>query len=307
MSSTSKINSVEDVLAWDLFSKGSKKRNKNVPKVSTLDNRLILETKNLFVVAGLGCFVPGYFLIITKSPYTSFSQLNDYEFEEYNWLVDILSNKIRVIYEKNTAIFEHGMCACAGGLDHAHVHVMPAPSNGIEKIFDQSVNNVLKKRAAGINKIEFKNNIFNNVHDISTIINFNDSYKIIDGSLLRIENLKESKISFEDKRNELLIKQQYINFSLYKKNLGFCTDHYLGTQFGREMVYELYSQSDEKIKDEFNQLLRSNPTKLIWRWQDYIFENNIIKTMSDFSLNVKKFFNEKDSSKYNFVNHVIKK
>ena len=48
MSSTSKINSVEDVLAWDLFSKGSKKRNKNVPKVSTLDNRLILETKNLF-------------------------------------------------------------------------------------------------------------------------------------------------------------------------------------------------------------------------------------------------------------------
>ena len=35
------------------------------------------------------------------------------------------------------------MCACAGGLDHAHVHVMPK-SMGIEKIFEQSVNNVLK-------------------------------------------------------------------------------------------------------------------------------------------------------------------
>ena len=68
MTNSSKINSQEDVLAWDLFLKGSEKRNKLVPKVSTLDNRLIFETKNLFVVAGLGCFVPGYYLIITKSP-----------------------------------------------------------------------------------------------------------------------------------------------------------------------------------------------------------------------------------------------
>ena len=306
MSDTSKINSNDDVLAWDLFYQGSKKRNKYVPNASTLDNRLIFETKNLFVVAGLGSFVPGYFLIITKSPYTSFAQLDNNEFEEYNWLVDRLSEKIGVFYKKNTAIFEHGMCACAGGLDHAHVHVMPAPNNGIEKIFNDSVNNVLRKRAAGINKIEYKNNIFNNVHDISTIISFNDNYKVVDGSLLKIENLKNSKINFKDKRDELLLKQQYINFNLYNKNLGFCTDHYLGTQFGREMLYEFYLQSDEKIKDTFNQLSRSNPTKLIWRWQDYMFEDNIIKTMNDFSLNYKDFFNEEESNKYKFVNHVIK-
>jgi diadenosine tetraphosphate (Ap4A) HIT family hydrolase len=306
MSNTTKINSQEDVLAWDLFFKGSKKRNNSVPKLSTLDNRLIFETKNLFVVAGLGSFVPGYYLIITKSPYTSFAQLNDDEHEEYSWLIEKLSKKISYIYRKNSAIFEHGMCACAGGLDHAHVHIMPAPNDGIEKIFDQSVNNVLRKRAAGINKIEFKNNIFNNVHDISTIINFNDSYKIIDGSLLKIEDLKKNKISFKDKRSELLLKQQYINFYLYEKSLGFCTDHYLGTQFGREMVYEFYLQSDEKVKNEFNQLSRSNPAKLIWRWQDYMFEDNIIKTMNDFSQNVKKFFNDEEATKYKFINHVVK-
>ena len=45
MSNTSKINSNEDVLAWDLFNEASKKRNKKVPKISTLDNRLIFETK----------------------------------------------------------------------------------------------------------------------------------------------------------------------------------------------------------------------------------------------------------------------
>ena len=81
MSNTTKINSKEDVLAWNLFFEGSKKRKKSVPKLSTLDNRLIFETKNLFVVAGLGSFVPGYYLIITKSPYTSFAQLNEEEYE----------------------------------------------------------------------------------------------------------------------------------------------------------------------------------------------------------------------------------
>ena len=306
MTNNSKINSQEDVLAWDLFLKGSKKRNKLTPKVSTLDNRLIFETKNLFVVAGLGCFVPGYYLIITKSPYTSFAQLEDNEFKEYSWVIEKLSKKIKLVYGRSSAIFEHGMCACAGGLDHAHVHVMPAPSNGIEKIFEQSVNNVLKKRAAGINKIEFKNNIFNNVHDISTIINFNDSYKIIDGSLLKVEDLKENKFNFKEKRNELLLKQQYINFNLYKKDLGFCTDHYLGTQFGREMVYEFYLQSEERTTNEFNQLSRSNPTKLIWRWQDYMFEDNIIKTMRDFSENEKDFFNKEEAFQYKFISHVIK-
>jgi diadenosine tetraphosphate (Ap4A) HIT family hydrolase len=306
MSSNSKINTPEDVLAWDLFLTGSKNRNKLIPKISTLDNRLIFETKNLFVVAGLGCFVPGYYLIITKSPYTSFAQLNDQEYKEYNWIIDKLSKKITFTYGKDSAIFEHGMCACAGGLDHAHVHVMPIPSDKIEKTFERSVNKVLRKRAAGINKIEFKNHIFNNVHDISTIINFNENYKVIDGKLLVAKDLKKNEFSFKENRNELLLKQQYINFNLYGKNLGFCTDHYLGTQFGREMVYEIYLQSEGRNAEKFNQLARSNPTKLIWRWQDYMFEENIIKTMKDFSENEKSFFDCEEAIKHEFVSHVIK-
>ena len=100
MNNKTKINGAEDVLAWDLFLNGSKKRNKTLPKSSTLDNRLIFETKNLFVVAGLGCFVPGYFLIITKSAYSSFAQLNDDEFKEYSWLIEKLSKIIKLFTEK---------------------------------------------------------------------------------------------------------------------------------------------------------------------------------------------------------------
>ena len=98
----------------------------------------------MFVVAGLGYFVPGYYLIITKSPYTSFAQLEDNEFKEYSWVIEKLSKKIKLVYGRSSVIFEHGMCACAGGLDTSWTRDA-CPSNGIEKIFEQSVNNILKK------------------------------------------------------------------------------------------------------------------------------------------------------------------
>ena len=63
------------------------------------------------------------------------------------------------------------MCSCAGGLDHAHMHTIPSPEfNEID--LKKIINKILKTRAAGINKIIFKENEFDNVHDISTIINF---------------------------------------------------------------------------------------------------------------------------------------
>ena len=37
-----------------------------------------------------------------------------------------------------------------------------------------------------------------------------------------------------------------------------------------------------------------------------MFEDNIIKTMSDFSQNEKKFLNDKEAIKYKFINHVVK-
>lgn len=302
MSEKSKINSNEDVLSWELFLKGSNFRNKSLPSKPTLDNRLIFETKNLFIIAGLGSFVPGYFLIITKSPYTSFAQLNDQEFIEYKWIINKLFKFNKFKYNQSSAVFEHGMCACAGGLDHAHVHVMPIPSKSSDKEFKGILNRVLKKRAAGINKIEFKDNSFENVHDISTIINLNDEYKILDGKLLIAEDLINSDLNFEKFRDKLLLTQQYINFSTSDLKISFCTNHYLGTQFGRELVYEIFMHNEKERKIEYNNISRSDPGKLIWRWQDYMFEKNIIQTMKDFVDNYNKIFEkEKDHS---FIIHL---
>lgn len=306
MSEKSKINSTEDVLSWELFFKGSNSRNKLLPTKSTLDNRLIFETKNLFIIAGLGSFVSGYFLIITKSPYSSFAQLNEQEFIEYTWVIRKLFEFNKLKYNRSSAVFEHGMCACAGGLDHAHVHVMPIPNEISINNFKQILNRVLKKRAAGINKIKFKDNSFENVHDISTIINLNDDYKILDGKLLVEKDLFDSNLNFEKSREKLLSTQQYINFSTADTKISFCTNYYLGTQFGRELIYEILMQNDKERKVEYNNLSRSDPGKLIWRWQDYMFEDNIIKTMRDFSENEKKIFNREETIQYKFISHIIK-
>jgi len=272
-------NLAEDVLSWKLFLNGAKKRKLQMPTKSTLDNRLIISTDNFFIIAGLGTFAPGYFLVIPKNLYTSFAQLNDKEIIEYSWLINILKESIRKNYNSDTALFEHGMCACAGGLDHAHVHLMPIPKKIDENKIKKILNKILKKRAAGINKIEFRNNTLDNVHDISTIINFSEDFKITDGKLLKSEDLNNFPLDFEKTRKKLLLQEQYIYFKNLSNPFGFCTKHHLGTQFGRELVYEILFNHNNDYKDAFNQLNRSNPTKIIWRWQDYLFEKNILSTM----------------------------
>ena len=299
-----KKSEIVDVLAWNLFKAGADKRKNVMPIKCGLDNRLIASTKNFFVVGGLGAFTPGYYLIITKNFYGSFAQLTDEEIIEYKWLVSVLNNSLDKNYKQYSTIFEHGMCSCAGGLDHAHVHMMPVPKDVDNSEIIQIIEKVLKKRSAGIEKIKFNNHTFDNVHDISTIINFNDNYEILEGKLLKFEDLKNYDEDFEKIRPLLLAEEQYINFKVPAKNFLFCTTHYLGTQFGREVVSEISLNFDKKLKEYFSSLNRSNPTKLIWRWQDYNFEKNILQTMIDLSNYLKSIKSEKNYIKFEMVNFI---
>ena len=37
--------------------------------------------------------------------------------------------------DRNSVVFEHGMCACIGGLDRAHMHVMSIQKIQMKKVF----------------------------------------------------------------------------------------------------------------------------------------------------------------------------
>ena len=118
---------LKDQLSWSEFLKISSKK-KVISEVKAF-NRLIAHSKNLFIIAGYGAFTKGYVLIITKDFLPSYGLVERDILEELNFLVKLLKNQIKNKYNRNTVVFEHGMCACVGGLDRAHVHIMSIDKN----------------------------------------------------------------------------------------------------------------------------------------------------------------------------------
>ena len=62
-------------------------------------------------------------IVITKEFIPSFSLIENETYDELNKLINLLKNLITEKFKK-VSIFEHGMCACIGGLDRAHLHMM---------------------------------------------------------------------------------------------------------------------------------------------------------------------------------------
>ena len=59
-------------------------------------------------------------MLITKELMPSMSMVHDKNLEELNWLISKTKTAIEKTYKRDVVYFEHGMCACVGGLDRAH-------------------------------------------------------------------------------------------------------------------------------------------------------------------------------------------
>ena len=185
------MNTVDDALSWDKFYKNAKDRKFYPPKKIELFNRLVAHTENFFLISAIGAFTPGYLMIITKELLPSFSLIKDKNLEELNLLIKCTSDILNKTYNRKVITFEHGMCACLGGLDRAHVHVMTINNKINQKILKDSINKVLIDRKAGIDSIEYNGYSFENIHDINQIISDSkpSSYKI-NGKQLAIEDIR---------------------------------------------------------------------------------------------------------------------
>ena len=164
---------LKDQLSWSEFLKISSKK-KVISEVKAF-NRLIAHSKNLFIIAGYGAFTKGYVLIITKDFLPSYGLVERDILEELNFLVKLLKNQIKNKYNRNTVVFEHGMCACVGGLDRAHVHIMSIDKNSTKESIKTSIENTLYKRKVGIKYIKFGNYKLENIHDINQFLENNDT------------------------------------------------------------------------------------------------------------------------------------
>ncbi len=276
---------LKDQLSWDEFYKNSINR-KSVPKKVKEFNRLVAHSKNFFIISGYGAFTPGYLLIISKNFLPSFGLIKQNQLEELNFLIKIIKKSIKNQLNRRSVVFEHGMCACIGGLDRAHIHIMSIPNETSEETIKKSINSVLYNRKAGIEYIEYNNYKLQNIHDINHIYEDliskkkDKEFKIV-GDIYKIKDIQNLPVNKWPLITLDHIKKggHYVYFMSDFDNSSFLTTNNFQTQFGREVVFENELILNSKFKNKVKKLNKKNQSLNLWRWQHYSFDKDILHSM----------------------------
>ena len=289
----------KDQLSWEEFYKESQSRSLLPKKISEF-NRLVAHTKNFFVISGYGAFTPGYLLIISKDFLPSFGLIKDEQLNELNFIIKLLKETIALEINRNSVVFEHGMCACIGGLDRAHIHIMSIPNKTNTKNIEDAINLTLYNRKAGIEYIEYNNYKLQNIHDISHIYEDlvskkekNKEFKIV-GKLFKIKDIKNLTVKNWPSITLNHIKKggHYVYFKSDFDESSFLTTNNFETQFGREVVYQNELILNNEFKKKVTEFKKNNKNLNVWQWQHYTFEKDILDSMKIAKTGISKLKNK---------------
>jgi hypothetical protein len=287
---------IKDQLSWNEFLKNSKNSGL-VDKVQPY-NRLIAHSKNLFVVAGYGAFTEGYVLIITKDFIPSFGLIEPDIEGELKFLIKILKYIILKKYNRPSVIFEHGMCACIGGLDRAHIHIMSTNKKTNSLSLKNSIEKVLYKRKAGIKHVKIGKYILENLHDINQFMDDPDFESTSDieikGKLLNFKDIKNLKVKEWPSitLNHINKGGHYVFFGSDFDEASFLTTQNFQTQFGRHVVFENEMVLSEDFRNKITQISKDNPLIEAWKWQSCMFEKNVINSVNSTRKSLKELKSE---------------
>jgi diadenosine tetraphosphate (Ap4A) HIT family hydrolase len=258
-----------------------------LPKKINEFNRLVAHTKNFFIISGYGAFTSGYLLIISKDFMPSFGFVKENQLSELNFVIKLIKETINQELNRNSVVFEHGMCACIGGLDRAHIHIMSIPNETTEKTMLEAIDLTLYNRKAGIEYIEYKNYKLQNLHDINHIYEDlisqkenNDEFKIA-GKLFKLKDIQNLSVKLWPSVTIDHINKggHYVYFKSDFESSSFLTTNNFETQFGREVVYQNELILNKQFKKKVEELENKNQNLNVWRWQHYTFEQNILHSM----------------------------
>ena len=276
---------IKDQLEWNKFFDESSKRETYPPKKIELFNRLMAYTNNFFVIAAIGAISPGYLMIITKELIPSISMVENKHIDELKWLIEVISKAISKTYKKETVTFEHGNCACLGGLDRAHLHIMTINEKADNDLITKCINQTLINRKAGITSVEINGSKLENIHDINEIMNSPESnlYKVNGKQLLYKDICNGFDINNWPISTTKHVQNngQYVYFKTSSPSTSFLTDKNFQTQLGRQIVFEIEKETNDDIKNMSNEILKKNKYANIWKWQEFPFKENMFKTMND--------------------------
>ena len=162
---------------------------------SKIENTIIEETNNFYIVPTLGSLVDGYVLIVTKRHINSMSELNDIELNEYQNIITKYQNVFKKIYNKTPIVFEHGTPnqnseIKANSVTHAHTHIVNINFTNEKEIIEKYNFNEIKE----LNEINKNKNYIKYIYDNKKYITY-DFPSI--SQLMRILVAKE--LGYEDK------------------------------------------------------------------------------------------------------------
>ena len=288
---------IKDQLAWNKFFDESSKRETYPPKKIELFNRLMAYTNNFFVIAAIGAISPGYLMIITKELIPSISMVENKHIDELKWLIEVISKAISKTYKKETVTFEHGNCACLGGLDRAHLHIMTINEKADNDLITKCINQTLINRKAGITSVEINGSKLENIHDINEIMNSPESnFYNVNGKQLLYKDICNG---FDINNWPISTKKhvqnngQYVYFKTSSPSTSFLTDKNFQTQLGRQIVFEIEKETSSDIKNMSKEILKKNIYANIWKWQEFPFKENMLKTMNDLIIALLNIKNDK--------------
>lgn len=94
---------------------------------------VLFESQNFVVVPTIGSIVPGWLLVVTKSPYLRMSALDEDKLSELITVRDRAVTALRDSFHSPVVTFEHGPFSrgenVGCGVDHAHLHVVAIESS----------------------------------------------------------------------------------------------------------------------------------------------------------------------------------
>jgi len=178
------------------------------------------------------------------------------------------------------------MCACIGGLDRAHLHIMSIPNDSSVNNLTQTINDTLYERKVGIEYIQYKEYKLENIHDINQFFEDKDNLKNEDikifGKILNIKEIQDLSVNLWPKITIDHIKKggHYVYFKSDFNDASFLTTHNFNTQFGRQVVYNNEKKLNEKFFKEVSTLQKDNTYLEVWKWQNFKFNENILDTIN---------------------------
>jgi diadenosine tetraphosphate (Ap4A) HIT family hydrolase len=228
---------VPDYFVWEAFDWASRDRKRILGPDGKQQQSLLAETENFYVIPDQFGIVSGHLLVVPKERTTSIACLDPPSDDEIAWLLEAVCEIVADAYEAQAVVAEHGDCGCATA-SQAHVHILPIPTEVTPARLRDIINEVLRRRMAGIERITYRGTEFAALEDLKSLQGAAGAR--VTGRQLQCADLAAHGTYPASARAVAKLERPYVYFR--GPGIQFVSPHSFRSQFVREVVAIAWSQ-----------------------------------------------------------------